>query len=160
MKQLVELPVVLIEHQHMPVALRLRPAFDVGIRRNGIRPRIALIRVFKSDGHLRLIAAHDVIRNPSRLPLPHHAKVLMQPRLRADGRNDRIAQRIDLVLRHIAVPFIIGWHEQSTAEIGIRPGFELWLLSKRSAGDEKGKDGFHGCLLQTMRITADHSAIG
>ena len=130
MKQFVELPVVLIEHEHVPIALRLWAAFDMGILRNGIRPRITLVGIFKTHRYLWLITADDIIRNPSRLALPHDAKVLMQPRLRADGRNDQIAERIDLVFGNIAIPFVIQWHEQSTTEIGIGTCFELWLLSE------------------------------
>ena len=43
---LVELSVVLIEHQHMAFAIALWAAFDPGIRRDGIRAGIALVFAF------------------------------------------------------------------------------------------------------------------
>jgi hypothetical protein len=141
MKQLVELPVVFIEHQDVSVALRLWTAFDGGIRRDRIRAGITLIRVFKGDGHLWLIAADNVIRNPAGLTFPPQAKVLMQPRFCDDG----IAQWIDFVFGDIAIPFIIRRHEQSATEIDIRACFELWLLCKGAVtdGNEKEDWGFH-----------------
>ena len=61
-----------------------------------------------------------------------------------DG-DDRIAERIDLVFRDIAIPFVIRRHEQSAAEIGIRTSFELRMLGERThrAGKEEQGCRFH-----------------
>lgn len=87
-------------------------AFDPRVRRDGIGAGITLIFAFvEVDWHLWLITTDDIIRNTAGLAFPHEAKVLMQARVRADARNDGIAEWIDLVFGDIAVPFVTRRHE-------------------------------------------------
>ena len=48
-EQLVQHAVVAVDDQHVAVAIAIRPAFDRRVRRNGIRPGIALVVVGERD---------------------------------------------------------------------------------------------------------------
>ena len=141
----IELPVVLVEHKYMAVALALRASFDDGIRRDGIRAGIALVfAIVKDDGHPGLITADDVIGNTTGCAVPHGAKVFVQSFISTDAGDDGIAERIHRVFGDVAIPFIIERHQPCATEVSIRASFEPRLLCEGGRRkEEQCEDGFH-----------------
>jgi hypothetical protein len=84
--QLVQNAVVDIHRNGVPVARTVRTAFDRGIQRHCVRPRIALARPLKCGRVLQLRRWNGNERNPDRPAVPHP-----RPKVRvyAPGRPNR-----------------------------------------------------------------------
>jgi hypothetical protein len=67
-----------VEHQDVPVAVALRPAFDRHVRRDRVRPGVAFLGVVEFDGNLRLILPDDDILDADPDAFPFAAEIRMQ----------------------------------------------------------------------------------
>ena len=86
--QLIKLPMIAIDDQHVTIATRIWPTLDGSIRRDRIRTRIAFIAVSREvDRDERLRSGNDDVRNAVRRAIVDGAEVCMQSRVQADARN-------------------------------------------------------------------------
>ena len=108
----VELPQparVTIDDQHVAIAGRARSAFDGGVRRDGIRAGVALVRVAERHRHARLIAGHGRVRDANWPAVPDAgAEVGLEAGSRTDAGDPRRRLRVNGQAGHIGVPEGIG----------------------------------------------------
>jgi hypothetical protein len=88
-EQLVELPVVAIDHENVPVAGRAGAAFDRRIRWKRVRAAVTFRVVGERHGDLRLRSGYDDIGNAIRRAVPHRAEIRVQSTIAATGDERR-----------------------------------------------------------------------
>ena len=128
-ERLVELPRVAFDDEHVAVALRVRATFDGRVRRDGIRPGVALIAILEAHRHWRLLAVHHHVGDAARCTLPYRAEVWVQPFVEADAGDDGIGVRVHGVGRDVAVPRIVVGKRTAALERDIRSEGN-WLSSE------------------------------
>jgi hypothetical protein len=62
--------IVFVENEHMAVARRSRPTFNLRIRGYRVRPGIALVGIIKRDNHFLLSPRYDIIRDSDGTAIP------------------------------------------------------------------------------------------
>ncbi len=106
-KQLVQLPVILVNDEDVPVSGGVCAALDRRVRRDRIGPRVTFVRVIERYGHFRLGAGDDDVRDPDRRAVPDGTEVRMETGIQADTGDQRVRVGIHRFLRDILVPGIV-----------------------------------------------------
>src|SRR5262249_62192086 len=87
----------------------IRAALDLRVRRNRIRPLVALVRVLETDVGLRRRTGDDVVRDADRAPLPEAgAEVGVHRVVDPDRADDPGRARCDRQLVDALVPRVRG----------------------------------------------------
>src|SRR4051812_44410260 len=112
----------------MPVAIRGGAALDGGVRREGVRPGVALLRPPNKIDRNRLLTACDYnIRNSDRSALPECAEIWMKSSSIADVGDQISRVGVDGKSRDVHVPGIIG--REWTCTVQTRADPEVWYSS-------------------------------
>src|SRR5687768_18457340 len=96
-EELIQLPVVYIHDEYVPVTCRCGAAFNWRVRWYRIGTRIALVRVLERNGNSRVITAHCDVRNSDGTAEPGRSEIRMERCTASAGRDERRTAGIDRI---------------------------------------------------------------
>ena len=117
--QLIQFPVVTVNHQHVPVALSIQPALDGRVGRDGVGAGVAFVGIVKRHGDAGRVPGDDHIGDAEWPPVVAGPEVRVQGAIAPDAVDERVRVRVHRQLVDRRVPSVVGRKWTLPMQVGI-----------------------------------------